>query len=372
MVGAAALTPLLAWLGPLGFAPLLGLVGLLSLPALRVEPDLRPLAWLLVGFLAWTLFSSLWSPHQSGGAEDSTALKLALQLPLYAAAWCAARRTEPGLARLALRVLLLGLAAYAALLLVEAFSGIAVYRAVRQALHDPIEFQYARKNVAQGTFVLALLWPVAGLGSGRGALAWLAVPIAGAVAVAAHVLLADAPVLAVGVAVAAVGVVLAWPMGGPKTLGALVAALVLLMPPLELSLRASGIAARLPLSWAERVAYWDYAVDRIMERPWAGWGLDASRDFSPHIQLHPHNGALQVWLELGAVGAALAALLWAVFFRGLAGERRSLAHAGAAGSLAVYLLFGLVSFGAWQEWWLALGALVAVVHALQRRAAAQA
>jgi O-antigen ligase len=142
------------------------------------------------------------------------------------------------------------------------------------------------------------------------------------------------------------------------------ALLILTMPLLVLAARLLGLGERLPDSWEQRVGYWTYAMARIADHPWRGWGLDASRMFSPHITLHPHNGALQVWLELGAIGAVLAALIWTFAFRTLARDARSLVAAGAAASGAVYLFFGLVSFGVWQEWWLALGALVAVVAAL--------
>ena len=40
------------------------------------------------------------------------------------------------------------------------------------------------------------------------------------------------------------------------------------------------------------------------------------------------------------------------------------AMTAAAASLAAYLLFGGINFGVWQEWWLALGAFVAVLVAL--------
>lgn len=372
LVGVAALTPLMAWLGPLGFAPLVALAGLLCLPALRIPRDLRMLAGLLAALVAWALLSMLWSTHRPDEVEDSTGLKLALQLPLYAAAWAGARRADPRLARLAARVLAFGLAGLGVLLLIEAFTQVAVYRAVRQAIGDPIAFEYARKNVAQACFVLALLWPVAGLSAWRVAPLWLALPMAAGAAVAGNIFLADAPVLAVGAALAVAAAVLVWPTVAPRALGTLTAGLVILMPPLELALRVSGLGARLPLSWSERVGYWNHAVDRIMARPFHGWGLDSSRDFSPLIVLHPHNGPLQIWLELGAVGAALAALAWAAGFRTLATERSNLSAAGAAASAAVYVLFGLVSFGVWQEWWLALGALVLVVHALQRQASASA
>jgi O-antigen ligase len=77
---------------------------------------------------------------------------------------------------------------------------------------------------------------------------------------------------------------------------------------------------------------------------------------------------LQIWLELGAIGAVLAALTWAFLFRRLVREDRTLLTAASAGSASVYLFFGFVSFGVWQEWWLALAALVAVIVALAETA----
>jgi O-antigen ligase len=171
----------------------------------------------------------------------------------------------------------------------------------------------------------------------------------------------------VGLAVLAGGLAWSAPDRGPKALGLLAVAIILLMPFVSAVSQALRLAQQVPLSWAERLGYWDAACRFIGQRPWAGWGLDASRTFTPLIQLHPHNGALQLWLELGVVGAALGALVWLVLFWSLAAPRRDSVAAGAMASAAVYLLFGLISFGVWQEWWLALGALVAVVVALSRR-----
>jgi hypothetical protein len=73
----------------------------------------------------------------------------------------------------------------------------------------------------------------------------------------------------------------------------------------------------------------------------------------------------QIWLELGVVGAALAALFWAWVVVGidrLEALDRPMAAAAAA-AMAAYLVIGGLSFGVWQEWWLALGALTAAVCA---------
>lgn len=365
LAAAAALTPLIAWLGPLGFAPLLALLGLMCLPQMRIGVREAPLAVVLLAGVAWAGVSTLWSPHRPAEIEDAVALKLLLQLPLYWAAWMAARRAGPDLRRLALRIFAWGLAAYGAVLLAEAFTGAAIYRGLRDLLHDPIRPDLGRKNVAQGAFVLALLWPVAAAGGYRaGAPAWLAAPMAAGAVLLAHNFQADAPVLSVGLAILVGGLVWIWPRIAPQALALAVAGLVLLMPLLILAAHQLGLGQRLQESWEQRVGYWTYAIDRIAEHPFHGWGLDASRAFSPHIQLHPHNGPLQIWLELGLPGAAAAALAWLFVFRRLARDERSLASAAAAGSASAYVLFGLVSFGVWQEWWLALAALTAVIAAL--------
>ncbi|MDZ4374530.1 MAG: O-antigen ligase family protein [Phenylobacterium sp.] len=366
LVVGAGLTPVLAWLGPLGFAPLLALLGLFCLGAIRVGAREWPLAVILALAVAWAALSTLWSPHRPGGDfEDNTALKLALQAPLYWAVWCAARRADVDLRGRALRVFAWGAAGYGVLLLVEALTGAGVYQAVRAAIGDPIRPDLAQKNVAQGAFVLALLWPLAFAGGLRaGTPGWLALPMAAGTALVALEFGYDAVFLAVGLALLVGATVLVWPRSAPKTAGLIIAGLLLAMPALVIILRASGLGADFPESWSQRLGYWVYALDRVAEHPWRGWGLDASRAFSPYIQLHPHNGPLQVWLELGVPGAVAAALGWIFVFRRLARDQRSLVAAGACGSAAVYALFGLVSFGVWQEWWLALAALAAVIAAL--------
>lgn len=369
---AAVLTPLMAWLGPLGLAPLVGLVGLLCLPALRMSERDMPLAIVVLTAVAWATLSSVWSPFHPAKPGEATALKLPLQALLYWSAWQGARRASPAMARRAAVILAWGLAAYGLVLLFEAFTGGALYLNLRNLLHDPIRPDLGRRNIAHGSFVLALLWPVAAAAGARaGAPAWLALPMAAGTAVLAQIFLSDAPVLAVGLVLGVGLLVWIWPRTAPQAMGVAAAVAILVMPLVVVAIRMLGLGAHLPLSWAERVAYWDYAVDRIAEHPLRGWGLDASRAFSPHIQLHPHNGAVQVWLELGALGAALAALVWLAAFRRLARDERTLLAAAAAGSAAVYLFFGLVSFGVWQEWWLALAALAAAIVGLGEAAIRQ-
>jgi O-antigen ligase len=117
------------------------------------------------------------------------------------------------------------------------------------------------------------------------------------------------------------------------------------------------------ISAGHRLLIWSFAGDRIAERPLTGWGLDASRAIpggddpirpgEPWMPLHPHNAALQVWLELGAPGAVLFALLVALVWGALArAEWPPLFAAAAGGSLTIAFVGCFGTYGIWQEWWL--------------------
>ena len=126
-------------------------------------------------------------------------------------------------------------------------------------------------------------------------------------------------------------------------------------------------------SLLHRLDIWSFTLEKIQQRPVLGWGFNASRtipDGDAHyylrdragevvgqgnrLPLHPHNGALQVWLELGLPGAIAFAALFA-----LAALRcnRQTERPAAAATLAALATAGpiwLLSFGIWQTWWLSI------------------
>jgi O-antigen ligase len=117
------------------------------------------------------------------------------------------------------------------------------------------------------------------------------------------------------------------------------------------------------ISAGHRLLIWSFASDRIAERPLSGWGLDSSRAIpggddpirpgETWMPLHPHNAALQVWLELGAPGAVLFALVVAVVWGALARVKwPPLFAAAAGGSLTIAFVGCFATYGIWQEWWL--------------------
>ena len=364
LAGVFALSPLLGWLSPLGFAPLAALGGLLTIRGIRVEDEQRPVALAILVLVTWALASVLWSPFKPDSIESATAAKLIAQAILYWALFRAGAVASAEARTMALRVLAWGMGGLGLILALEAATGAGIYQALRAAIGDPIRPDLAVRNVAQGGFVLAVLTPAAALASKRtGCGVWPIVLMAAGIAGASLSLAADAPILALVVSVLFGLAVYRWPVVAPRVLGGMVATLFLAAPGVVWLTRKLGwfqeLEASVSLSWSQRMGYWRHATDWIGDHPLRGWGLDASREFAPGIILHPHNGALQIWLELGLIGAVSVAVFWGVLFANLSRPERDPGRAVAAATAGAYLVFSAVSFGVWQEWWLALGAVAA-------------
>ena len=378
------LTPLLTYGGNLGFSVLMAAAGLASLAVVPPERRRSVGMALLFGLLLLACASSAWSVWRPDLArldkprniQGLTAFKLVFQLALYGSVVAAMVAVRRAAAKLGLTVLAVGLALVVAVVMIEFVGSERIYLGIKAALHQTARPDLARRNIARAFYPLALLvWPV-GLHLWRQGGRWRALAVfllvgsmggAGAFRV-------DAPFLALvagGVAVAAV-----LRFGRPAVIGGMAAtiAYVLLAPLAFVGHGAAGLAASgsavAKASWGARLDIWRFTAGLIEQRPFLGWGLDASRSFPGLIPLHPHDAALQIWLELGAVGAGLVATFFAWMFVRieLLRLRDPPLAAAAAGSLCGYLVIGALSFGVWQEWWLALGALTLVVFAALRNA----
>jgi O-antigen ligase len=380
---ALAIAPLAAVLQSKAMAPV-ALVALLLCVIAAWRRD-RALPWPRGPVLPTALMLGLWGAVSAAWAiEPGRALTTGLSLAgMVLLAGGAARAMEDAddAARsrlmLALAIgLLLGLAAAA----VDALTGNAIRAGVRGLREVPATLAFGLKPAAS---VMALLLPIAI------ALPWPVLPRALLLAGGAAVIVAlpgdtakIAAVLGVLVALAATYA----PRLVPRLVGGGVAALILAMPLLVAAVPRLPVE-RLPTSALHRMLIWDFTEARIDERPILGWGMEASREIpdgrgnppaaildrlrvtdparrawfaEPHVQilpLHPHNGALQVWLELGAIGAAIAAAL--AWLLGAAATRAP-SPAAAAGALASAAVTAMLSFGAWQAWWVAAMLLAAV------------
>lgn len=134
---------------------------------------------------------------------------------------------------------------------------------------------------------------------------------------------------------------------------------------------------------SHRLSIWRAFAERVWERVWLGHGFGASDklwaaprpDGAPDLtgrlvleNLHPHSQPLQIWVETGALGAALAGAAIALLALRLARDAPARAAPRLA-ALAAAFATGVASFGAWQAWWGAVLALAAAFFAVERRAA---
>ena len=122
---------------------------------------------------------------------------------------------------------------------------------------------------------------------------------------------------------------------------------------------------------------WTAFADLVPERLLLGHGMEAStiiwktpmaaslpqsvRDLLAFT--HPHNAPLQVWFELGLVGAIFVAVLIVFALRAMERLPTERLSAATATTAAVFTV-STVSHGAWQSWWFCLVGLVAATYAM--------
>lgn len=118
---------------------------------------------------------------------------------------------------------------------------------------------------------------------------------------------------------------------------------------------------------AQRLEIWDFVARKALERPLLGHGIEATRGmkletaqlyFREATVLHPHNFALQLWIEFGILGALSGAIfICFVLWRVLLMPEPSAQFAFAAFIAA--LSVSATAYGMWQSWWLGALALLA-------------
>lgn len=385
MIFVFALTPLLGYAAQLGFAPLMALAGLLVLPVMGKPRAPAAPALMLLLLAIWAAVSMTWSPaapptgslKSYGDVEKVTAVKLFLQLALYGAAVAAALRLSVRAADRAAAVMGFGVLALAVLVGVDAISGAAIFQKLRTLTGDPTRPDLAKVKIAIGCYVMAVLfWPAAVALSRRGRQAGVVLLLAG-VLTTSVLSSADSCLVALAAGGGAWLAIKGLGKNGGRLLTLAVAVPFVVAPIAVLwTIQAGGWAwlhGLVPPSWDARLNIWAFAADHIQDHPFRGWGLDASRTFGDAIPLHTHNAQLQLWLELGAVGAALvgAFFCWLAYgvTRAAETDRGAAAMSGAA--LTSYLVIGALSFGVWQEWWIAVGALAIVACVAVRRSSGE-
>ena len=366
---AAFLAGPIGFLAPLALAPLLIVVGLGLAVICALERRLPAppidLAVALALLCTLGLASTLWAIDPMHSL--TRALRLVGECVEGVLLLDAADRLDAVERRRVLGGLALGLGVTIALADIDAWWG----RGLLHWLHGPGTPMTASDR---GTTVLAvLMWPAALFLAGRRR--WLGIGfwLLGALAVVAG--LSASAYLALAVAAATFGIAWALRRTAARVALVLVPALMIAMPlvpvltPPEHPLLPRAL---LKPSAMHRLVIWQFADGRIVEKPLLGWGLDSARAIPggkmfrilidpvqgeqryEQLPLHPHNGALQLWLELGALGALVGALVALVPLSRLA--EPALATGPRAAGLACCAAAGVVlslSYGIWQSWWIA-------------------
>lgn len=336
--------------------------------------------WPLGLLAAWGIASAAWSVAPDVSLDG--ALRFAALIGLGALVAGSVTLLDPAARGRAARGLVLGVALGAGVLLSEVLTNGWLTNAVR-LFPEPAR---SVDGVKPGASVLVVLLPAAV------ALCWRAARRGAALALAAlggaAVLAAPSEAARLALAAAAAGALLSLaPARAVCRLGPLLLALAVLAGPsaLQATGEAAARAGVLPASALHRVAIWDFAAARAAERPVLGWGFEASRAMpggearipaatfdrlappgpartaldamADHavqsLPLHPHNGGLQVRLELGMVGLLLAALGAWWIGRGIVRVTDRVVLASGAGAASAGLTVALIAFGVWQAWWVA-------------------
>jgi O-antigen ligase len=390
--GVLAALPVLSLYAPRslpGLAVLLAVAMLWPRPGLgtRLTAQRRAIVAATLAFAGFAAVSVLWSIDASSGAVAATKLVgWAALVTALVARW---RPPADGEADVAGTALLCGFAAALVLLAIDLGSNLALLRLTRVG-HAATEPLYAY-SLNRGATVLAVLaWPVVALCAAR----WRAWTACLASVASGAVLLQGSSAAALLALIAAAAAWLLAQWLGRRFLRVIGAAMVLwlLAAPFWLVALAGNawLAERVPqMAPAEihRLLIWEFAAERIAERPVLGWGLNSARhipggraNLSDRVAeraaaasdiwhkrslragrfeampLHPHSLALQLWLELGGIGALLAAaLVWLALDAAARLESATARAALAATAVSAFVIANL-SYGAWQSWW--MGALI--------------
>jgi O-antigen ligase len=368
----AVAAPLCLWLGTRGFAPVVGVAGLLCIPWARPGRDDWRGALILAALVLWAALSLSWSPapnlalpHDIKALTRFTILHLATELAFATALVTALARIDRAGAVKALGWMSWGFLIVPPLLIEEGLTKARLYQALPALIHQPIRADWLPADLAAGGYIVAVLaWPLGMALFRRGR--WpLALALAALAPLSMVAVRGVAPTVALAVSLPVFVLTLRFGRPVAKILGALTAVHILATPLVMLAADRLGLYARVHAtlwpSWSDRLRIWGFIAERWAQSPLRGAGLDASRTFPGVVPLHPHNGPLQLWFELGLPGAVLGSLFWLWLWRriGDSAGRDRLYGATAAATATVFLTISAVSFGLWQEWWLDVGVFAA-------------
>ncbi len=371
---------------PAGLAALLVISGAIGLMAVNGTDEIKktlssPIAIALVGLTLWASLSGLWA------ADPSRSVSLALKLfGLCVAGFVVlnsiSRIGTEQIRRLENTFFISFLFAVAVLIIAASYAAIKGDSLWGIYSGDPLS------TLSRSEAVLTLaVWPIAALALKRKGwkFAFLIIVL---MALFFIFLSNSAALLSLASAVLVFGMVYYFKRRALTFLAGIFVLLIVSAPALVKALPSGDVmnekVGSIYTSAVHRVYIWDFVTERILEKPLFGWGLDASRNIpggdkklnldissiwnAEILPLHPHNFALQVWLELGLPGALITAwLIWTIVRAPITGSVMGITDALKTSVTTAYLVTGGLSYGVWQNWWVSLAWIMAVLTVIAAR-----
>ncbi len=370
LMTAFAVMPLIALVAPRFIAYWPGIVGLCALVSFPFvfgeKPEIPKTALLwIAAILGLAALSSLWAID--GGYVLERTLKIALVLLPGAALLAAARSVPLAAVRPFLPLCIWAVAAGAVLCALEIMLDFPLQRALNGlvSIKTIAPANLNRSVVA----VLCVLFTAAGM-----ALRLYGQRAAGLfVAAILMVAVTQSQSAQLGFIMAMI-CFLAFPFSRKKAwygLAAILAAGVLAAPFLAMWMFDSFAAAveQMPVLGrggafgSERLEIWDKVGRYALQRPLYGYGIEATRlitDFDTAqiyrkgvTELHPHNFAIQLWIEFGVIGALAGAAFLAHVLKVLSSANPGQARI-ALPTFMIVLSAAAFGYGLWQGWFLGL------------------
>ena len=130
-----------------------------------------------------------------------------------------------------------------------------------------------------------------------------------------------------------------------------------------------------------RLEIWDYVGRYVQQNPLFGYGLEATRNITDfdsaekfiegNTILHPHNFALQLWIEFGVIGALAGCAVIITLLRQIMQLEHPAVKRAALAMFMAVLSISATGYGMWQSWWIGTLLFTTAQIILLKRAAAE-
>lgn len=396
----AFLIPVAAYFSNIAMAPLaalsaLGVVYLSATGKLRVSLPPQTVIASLFALLLWAAISSGWS--LDFGKSISGTLKLFVIFLLGYLLIGGTGQLDSPTARKAITAMLIS---YAIVLIVFSID-IATNNTLSNELRSLAGFEKPAGIILHktfGTITALMVWPILGAltyGNKRNFKSYLFIAIA--ISLSIFVSLASgysSGVLAILAGTLAVATVLSFGHFGARIAGHLMLSCFVVIPVMasygnELADTFSRIAPD-ALSALHRLYIWDAVANLIGENVLVGWGRGSAGLIPAHhtvsmplnafqkaiglqgvsaLPLHTHNAILQIFLDLGVIGAAISALAFHLIYTAAIKNTKDVGEVALICGLSVtaFVIMNL-SFSVWQSWWLSTLWIAASMMSLSLKA----